>query len=187
MTPIVPKRKTIAYEPPLTISRADYLREDSDDWFREALYQMVLAHGRLITCREAFGRHLGITASQFAVLIGVAYRQGERGVTVRALADHVSLAATHVTTEVGRLADRGLLDKQPCPDDRRSVRVSLTAAGEAAVADVAPLVRKFNDLLFQGISPDDLDAAAKVARQLALNSEYVLDEIRQARMRSADD
>ncbi|CAN0507826.1 unnamed protein product, partial [Phaeothamnion confervicola] len=88
-----------AFAPPATVSHAALLRDGSDVAFRETLYLMVLGFGRLIACREAFGRALGLTGSQFAVLIGAAYRQGDNGVSIRALADHIQLAATHVTTE----------------------------------------------------------------------------------------
>jgi DNA-binding MarR family transcriptional regulator len=166
------------YQPPLTISRRDYVRGGSDAAFREAIYALVQGVGRLLTCREAFGRALGLTASQFAVLMGVAYRQGRDGVTVGQLSGHIALAPTHVTTEVGRLAARGLLIKKPSASDRRSVLVSLSRAGEKAVAEVAPFVRAINDLLFDGIPAKDLEAAKKVARTLFRNSDHVLVELR---------
>jgi DNA-binding MarR family transcriptional regulator len=167
-----------AFKPPLTISRADYLRGGSDASFRESIYAIVQAVGRLITCREAFGRALDLTASQFAVLFGVAYQQGHDGVTVKDLSEHIALAPTHVTTEVGRLVALGLLTKRPSSSDRRSVLVSLSRAGEKAVFEVAPFVRQINDLLFQDISPADLEATKRVARTLFKNSEHVLVEFR---------
>src|SRR5215469_5838131 len=101
------------FRPPRTISRRDYLRNGGDDWFREVIYATVEALGRLLACRNAFGRALGLTASQFAVLMGVAFRQSAAGVSIRDLARHVALAPTHVTTEVGRLIRRGYLAKRP--------------------------------------------------------------------------
>jgi DNA-binding MarR family transcriptional regulator len=174
------KRRTGAarYKPPLTISRSDFLRGGSDAAFREAIYALVQGAGRLLTCREAFGRSLKLTASQFAVLIGVAYQQGRDGVTVGRLSAHIALAPTHVTTEVGRLAARGLLIKKPSVSDRRSILVSLSRSGERAVAQVAPFVRAINDLLFDGISAKDLAIAKKVARALFRNSDHALVEFR---------
>ena len=49
------------------------------------------------------------------VLIGAAYAQGRDGVSIRSLADHIQLAPTHVTTEVGRLIRKGLLMKKINP------------------------------------------------------------------------
>lgn len=172
------------YRPPLTISRRDYLRGGSDAAFREAIYALVQGAGRLLTCREAFGRSLDLTASQFAVLMGVAYRQDRDGVTVGQLSAHIALAPTHVTTEVGRLAARGLLIKKPSASDRRSVLVSLSRAGEKAVAEISPFVRAINDVLFDGISSKDLETTKKVARALFRNSDHALVEFRR-RVREA--
>jgi len=166
------------YKPPATISRSDYLRGGSDAAFREAIYALVQSVGRLLTCREAFGRSLDLTASQFAVLMGVAYQQGRDGVTVRDLSDHIALAPTHVTTEVGRLVLRGLLVKKPSSSDRRSVLVSLSRQGETAIGEVAPFVRAINDLLFKDISSEQLETAKAVARTLFRNSDHVLVELR---------
>src|SRR5215471_10236609 len=92
-----------SFRPPLTVSHKELLTAGADVMFRQSLYLMVFAFSRLQTCREAFGRALRLTGTQFAVLIGTAYRQGHEGVSIRALADHIQLAPTHVTTEVGRL------------------------------------------------------------------------------------
>ena len=118
--------------------------------------------------------------SQFIVLIGTAYEQGNEGVSIRALADHTQLAATHVTTEVGRLIERSLLTKQASTRDRRSVLVRLSQKGEDAILAVNPLLRRVNDLLFGGISREDFGAVSRFLDKLALNSEYALAEIRRS-------
>ena len=163
---------------PVTVSHPALLTSGHDDGFRETLYQMVLSLGRLLTCREAFGRALGLTGSQFAVLIGTAYQQNGSGVTIRALADHVMLAPPHVTTEVGRLIRKGLLIKRPNKDDGRSVLVNLSPRGEAALIGLAPFLRRVNDLLFQNVTRADFDVVSKFFRTFALNTEYALAEIR---------
>jgi DNA-binding MarR family transcriptional regulator len=171
-------RNGVDYVPPLTVSHGALLTAGSDVGFREALYLMVLAFGRLISCREAFGRALALTGSQFAVLIGTAYAQSGDGVSVRALADHIQLAPTHVTTEVGRLIRKGLLVKKINPRDRRGVLVRLSARGEAAVRQLAPFLRRVNDLLFQNVRRKDFGTVSRFLRTFALNSEHALDEIR---------
>jgi DNA-binding MarR family transcriptional regulator len=172
--------------PPATITLPAMLKAGGDVAFREALYLMVLAFSRLSVCREAFGRTLGLTASQFIVLIGTAYRQGSDGVSIRGLADHTQLAATHVTTEVGRLIGKGLLTKQPSTRDRRSVLVRLSRRGEDAIRAINPLQRRINDLLFADVPREDFAALSRFLEQFALNSEYALAEIRRSdRERSA--
>jgi MarR family transcriptional regulator, organic hydroperoxide resistance regulator len=171
---------------PVTTSRKDLLKGGSDDWMRDAIYRLVQALSRLIACREAFGRQLGLTGSQFTVLIGVAYRQGDDGIAIAPLAQHVGLAATHVTTEVGRLMRKGLLSKRPNKQDKRSVLITLSTKGEQAVRDVAPVVSTINDLLFKGIDRSQLEAVSGFASQLLQNSEYALAEIRVIETRRRD-
>jgi DNA-binding MarR family transcriptional regulator len=171
---------------PVTTSRKDLLKGGSDDWMRDAIYRLVQALSRLIACREAFGRQLGLTGSQFTVLIGVAYRQGDDGIAIAPLAQHVGLAATHVTTEVGRLMRKGLLSKRPNKQDKRSVLITLSTKGEQAVRDVAPVVSAINDLLFKGIDRSQLEAVSGFASQLLQNSEYALAEIRVIETRRRD-
>jgi DNA-binding MarR family transcriptional regulator len=171
------------FAPPITTSHAALMAAGSDVAFRQSLYLMVLAFSRLGTCREAFGRALGLTGSQFAVLIGTAYRQGRDGVSIRGLAEHVALAPTHVTTEVGRLIHKGLLVKTANRQDRRGVLVRLSRRGEAAVEAVAPFVRRVNDALFAGVSRRDFAVVSAFLSRFAANSEDALDEIRRTERR----
>jgi DNA-binding MarR family transcriptional regulator len=173
-------RRGKEFVPPATISLSAMLVAGSDVSFREALYRMVFAFSRLVSCREAFGRHLSLTASQFIVLIGTAYRQGNEGVSVRTLADHTQLAATHVTTEVGRLIEKGLLTKSANMRDRRGVLVRLTPKGEVAIHEINPLLRRVNDCLFQNVSREDFAVVARFLSTFALNTENALAELRRA-------
>jgi DNA-binding MarR family transcriptional regulator len=180
-------KQTGIFTSPMTVTLPDMLAGGNDLAFRETIYLMVLAFGRLHSCREAFGRALSLTASQFIVLIGTAHRQGNDGITIRALADHTLLAATHVTTEVGRLIGKGLLTKQANTRDRRSVLVRLSRKGEAAIRSVNPLLRRVNDRLFQNVSRSEFDVVSRFLVKFAHNSEDALIEIRRVeRERSQD-
>lgn len=161
-----------------TISRSDLLSDGSDDWLRDVIYRLAQVSGRLASFREAFGREIDLTPSQFLVLMGVAYKQKTTGVAIAPLAQHIGLAATHVTTEVGRLVRRDILAKRPSIEDRRSVLVSLTEEGEALVSQVSPLVRKVNDILFRDINKEELNVVMGFSEKFILNSEYALGEIR---------
>jgi MarR family transcriptional regulator, organic hydroperoxide resistance regulator len=113
-------------------------------------------------------------------------RASEEGVSVRLLADHIQLAATHVTTEVGRLIAEGLLTKAVNGRDRRGVLIRLSARGEAAVREVAPFVRRVNDLLFAGVSRREFAAVSEFLTRFAANTEDALDELRRTACRPAD-
>jgi DNA-binding MarR family transcriptional regulator len=178
-----PKQTSVSaiYIPPLTTSRKEFISGGSDQGFREMIYLMVLGLDRLASLRGTFGSHLGLTGSQFVVLMGVAYRQGRNGVSIGDLADHVRLAQPHVTTEVGRLLRSGLLVKRANPCDHRSVLVSLSSGGKKAVEWIVPLVRKVNDLLFAGVRKNELLTVTRVMRQLAANADDALAQLRISR------
>src|SRR3954451_324154 len=85
-------RRGKAFVPPATITLPPMLKSGGDVALRETLYLMALTFGRLHTCREALGRALGLTPSQFIVLIGTAYTEGGGGARLRALAARTQLA-----------------------------------------------------------------------------------------------
>jgi DNA-binding MarR family transcriptional regulator len=162
---------------PHTIARKDYFRDGTDEWFREAIYAGVRGLRGLLACREVFAQFLGITGSQFAVLMGIAYRQGRDGVSIGEVARHVALGPTHVTTEIGRLIASALVLKRPNPNDGRSVLVSLTPKGESAVLGVTPLVREVNDLLFQDVDAASVQVVAQVMEKININCDRVMAEV----------
>lgn len=170
----------VPFVPPLTVSHKQILTRGRDDEFRQTIYTIVQVLGQLEACRAAFGRAMGLTGSQFAVLVGVGYQQGEDGVKISTLAKYVQLASTHVTTEVGVLSRRGLLVKNVGIEDKRSVLVKLTPAGEAAIQQVTPFLRRVNDLLFQGVSRADLLKLKEIFTKLSLNSEFAIAEVRRS-------
>jgi MarR family transcriptional regulator, organic hydroperoxide resistance regulator len=163
---------------PPTVSHKALLDPQGDAAFRQTLYMMVTSFGRLQTCRDAFGRAVDLTGSQFTVLIGAAYTQGENGVTIRHLAEHVQLAATHVTTEVGRMCRLGLLKKRVNTQDRRSVLVQLTPKGEQRLIELTPFVRAVNDILFAGVGREQFRELDTFLTLFVGNTELALDEIR---------
>jgi DNA-binding MarR family transcriptional regulator len=171
-------RRGAPFVPPTTITLPQMLSSGNDLAFRETLHRMLMAFGRLQSFGEGFGKVLSLTASQFLVLIGTAYRQGNEGVSIRTLSDHTQLAATHVTTEVGRMIEKGLLSKSANVRDRRGVLVRLTPKGEAAVGAINPLQRRVNDLLFQNVSREDFATVSRFLTTFALNGEYALAELR---------
>jgi DNA-binding MarR family transcriptional regulator len=70
--------------------------------------------------------------------------------------------------------------------DRRGVLIRLSPRGDAAVREVAPFVRRVNDLLFAGVSRDEFAAVSEFLSRFAANTEDALKELRRTARRSAD-
>jgi len=170
------------HRPPLTTSRKEILTNGSDEQFRRMVYALVQSVSRLLAFRDVFGRELGITPSQFTVLMAIAHCQDASGVAIRDIADHAAMAATHVTTEVGRLKRKGLISKRPSPSDGRSVLVSLSPEGRKSIERVMPLIRDINDILFEHLDPKSMVLIHDFAKRLIFNAELAMGEVRRRRL-----
>ena len=97
--------------------------------------------------RRAFDRRavtLGVTRAQWRVLAKLSRTPGLRQVD---LAEQLDMEAITLCRIVDRLAEAGLVERQPDPLDRRAWKLMLTAKSK-------PLVRKL------GVLADDLAAEA---------------------------
>lgn len=159
-----------SYQLQLTTSHDALIDHGTDKLFRETIYSLVLSVEKLLACRAIFAKVLDLTPSQFAVLMGVASKQQESGVAIKDLAEHLSMAPTHVTTEISRLEAAGLLSKRPNEADGRSILVTLTAMGEERVERISPIVRETNDILFQNIGAKSLANTHAVVNKIVANS-----------------
>jgi DNA-binding MarR family transcriptional regulator len=167
-----------SYQPKLTTSRPELLVKGSDEQFRRMLYMLVQSVSRLLAFRDAFGRQLDITPGQFAVLMSVAHLQGAHGVSIRDIADHVAMAAPHVTTEVGKLEKAGFVHKKPSPFDGRSVLVSLSRNGRNAVETIMPLVCEVNDTLFAELDAKTMAKVHDFVSHVVANADVAMAQLR---------
>ena len=103
--------------------------------------------------------------------------------SVRDIVTYVNLEKPRVSRAVARLEAEGLVAKAPDDGDARLVRISLTAAGQGALAEILPKARKVESGLLSAVPPDDLNTFFAVMERLHL----VLDADPEARPRSPMD
>lgn len=135
--------------PPLTVSRNDLLTDGADSEFRQLVHRLLAFSARLETCRSGFGALLDLTGVQYTALISIAHLEGDDGVGVKTVADHLGLSGSFLTIVTGQLAKRGLVEKSTNPQDRRRVHLRVTDKGRELLEGLAPIQRDVNDLLFQ--------------------------------------
>src|SRR3712207_2165265 len=88
----------------------------------QQLWDLVYAYDAAF---DRAAQDAGLTAAQACLLTCLS--QGS--CTMGDLATELMCDASNVTQLVGRLEARGLVTREPDPDDRRARRVSITAAG----------------------------------------------------------
>jgi DNA-binding MarR family transcriptional regulator len=166
-----------AYAPPVSVSRAACLENGSDDRLRALLHSLFVTAARFEDVRGAFGRRIGASGPQYTILAAIAERQHGDGASIRALADHLHVAASHITTEVNKLVSLGLVEKRANPRDGRGVLLRLTRAGEAALDKLGPFRREINDVLFDGMDRAEFQTLARLFERFLVNTERALDRI----------
>ncbi|AYC33130.1 MarR family transcriptional regulator [Pseudomonas cavernae] len=98
---------------------------------------------------------LEISAAQFKVLI---YIYLEKANTPADLCRLLSVDSGSMTRMLDRLEKKGLLHRKPCPTDRRCVRLTLSAAGQAVCQQTPEVVARAMNELARGLSHDELQS-----------------------------
>jgi DNA-binding MarR family transcriptional regulator len=131
---------------------------------REFISDFTAASAAMRELRRALAETLGLTVAQHAVMLGLWFCERRGSTTVRALADHLHIAAAHVTAELNKLERGGLVSKSPSETDKRAIDLRLTQNGHALLDRLAPLLRDVNAALFAGVDLDDMRGAHRLFR-----------------------
>ena len=134
---------------------------------RPAIDTAMAAVGELVAERRrgsmAWVRGCDISMAQLHVLATL-HEQGE--MTVGALADALSISAPSASAVADRLVERGLLSRERSEDDRRIVRLSLSASGRQLVEQIHGLgADQFRRILAE-LSDDELADLARIALRI---------------------
>jgi DNA-binding MarR family transcriptional regulator len=99
--------------------------------------------------------------------------ESEDAMGVRSLARAVGVSAPTATRMIDGLQARGLVVREPSPNDRRAVRLTLTDAGREAVLGYRERMLARRRALFEQLAPGERRAAARVLERLAAAYEQV--------------
>ena len=140
--------------PPTTTATALLNNDGGDSDFRRMIYDIFTMSVNFDRIRERMASALGLSGIQYHILMVVAELSADMTVTVSAIADRLHTSGAYVTMETKKLMRRGFLEKRPNPDDGRSVIITLTEEGCAAIDAFAPHLQAINDELFDGVGPE---------------------------------
>ncbi len=121
------------------------------------------------TLRQAFERRIaqsGLTRTQWRML---AYLLRCEGVSQSELARLLDLERATIGQAIDRLEDQRLVERRPCPTDRRVWQVHLLPAAY----DVVPLLRKeadwLHELTWKSLTDEDVAALKTMLDRIATN------------------
>src|SRR5216684_9070877 len=109
--------------------------EPSKDPFMKVLRPLVETYFAFIRRDDPHIRSLGLTPSQFDV---IATLGDTGGMTCKELSEQTLVTKGTLTGVLDRLAKKGLIERVPSREDRRSIIIQLTPKGNARFREVFP-------------------------------------------------
>lgn len=108
-------------------------------------------------------RDAGLSLADYAVLVNLSEADGHR-LRMSELAARMQWSKSRLSHQVGRMQQRGLLERTGCPTDARGSLAVLTATGLATIEQAAPThlagVRRH---LFDRLTPEQVRALAEIS------------------------
>lgn len=120
-----------------------------------------------------------LSAGDYTVLLALAEADRHR-MRSSALATHIGWQRSRLSHHLGRMEQRGLVQRQDCPTDSRGAEVILAEPGlEAFQRSTAPHLRAIREVFLDALTPEQLAAAAELSA--ALRAHHLLSGARRRR------
>jgi DNA-binding MarR family transcriptional regulator len=113
--------------------------------------------------------HVGIRPAQFSVLTAIAHNPGR---TQSQIAAALGIKRTNFVPLLDSLERRGLAERRPAPDDRRSHALHLTGAGKTVVRRLDEMVDKLEDRMIRRIGRERRAVLLELLRRLAERGDH---------------
>jgi len=142
---------------------------------REFAFQIMDVARLLKTYADQRARQFGISKAQWTVLVRI---ERQEGLKQSELADMLDLQPISLTRVLDRLAENGLIERRPDPNDRRANRLYLTPAARPMLNHLSVLATDMMKTVLEGLDAATID---RTLRDLGL----VKDNLRTAIARQA--
>ena len=139
------------------------------------------AHSALFrACDHALKEHIGLTASQQAVLFFLMRRDGA---PISAIADALRMGKSSLTGLIDRMANRGLVRRQQSAEDGRSFEIFIEDAGRRIAEATLPGVRHINAGLLEPFSMEERAVIERFLNHVSDNAEAIVASRAKAKFR----
>jgi DNA-binding MarR family transcriptional regulator len=155
----------------LTATKPELLDKDSDRTLRGLLYDYFAFGRSLDMARTRFARFIGLSTTQYLILIAISHFRSEEPMGVIQLAERLHLTPAFVANEITKLVADGLIEKNAHPSDGRRVQLVVTERGIGELTRLAALQRPVNDALFGMLTREEFKLLAHLLSKLAENGD----------------
>jgi DNA-binding MarR family transcriptional regulator len=110
---------------------------------------------------------VGIPHAYYAILV-VLSEQPERALRMTEIADRLRFSKSRLTHAIGRLEERGWVQRAACPTDRRGAYAVMTEAGLEALSAAAPThVAGVRRHVFDRLTPEQVEQLRAIGEAIA--------------------
>lgn len=114
-------------------------------------------------------RHSKLTHFEFTVLSLLRFAP-ENTFQMKELAAQTNATLPRLSHVVSRMEQRGLVERLPCPTDKRATNVRLTSVGRREVIRAIPAhIANVRSLVLDQLTRDELDSLARIVKKVGGN------------------
>lgn len=114
-------------------------------------------------------KDLGVTQARWSTMVYL--EKGGEGLTQRELASLMAIENPTLVRLLDSLEEQGLIERRPCPSDRRARRLHLTDAGRDFMDVLSGRAEKLREEMLEGISDKEIECTVKVFQRIMENAE----------------
>ncbi len=147
------------------------------------MWNVVEIHSQLEDIHTSWAKLLGITESQWLILMAIAALDEGRGVAGIDIANKLRVHAAFVTNQTKNLEKGGFLSRRPATNDARFVLMSLTAKATTGIEKMSKRKLALNSTMFNDFDDKSLAelniALATVAKNARLAARLLAIDVSQ--------
>lgn len=98
-------------------------------------------------------------------------QQGGEGLTQRELASLMAIENPTLVRLLDSLEQQELIERRPCPNDRRARRLHLTKAGAEFMDELSERAAVLREEMLEGVTDKEIECALKVFHKIMDNAE----------------
>lgn len=104
-----------------------------------------------------------LSITEFSVL-EVLYNKGKQ--TIQQIGNSILISSGSMTYVIDKLEQRGLLNRNACPDDRRVIHVTLTDDGNGLMENIMPKHQELVDYMLGSLNNDEEKIFVKLLKKV---------------------
>ncbi|MGV3634974.1 MAG: MarR family winged helix-turn-helix transcriptional regulator, partial [Pseudorhodoplanes sp.] len=117
-------------------------------------------------------REIGVSVPMWRALSALRHKDGQ---TIGELAQLTVLDRSSLGRLLDEMARDRLVEREPLPDDRRALLISLSAKGHRTFEQALAIARRHYRELYKGVSPDEFEMLMRMLQRIKANARAMAD------------